>query len=80
MDKNGQKDSVLAQAIAKVGSQELFAARIGVSQQAVSKMLRRGVIPAEYVVLAEQATDGEITRQELRPDLFQSQSQQKQAP
>lgn len=67
---NEQKNSVLAKAIELVGSQELFAQRVDVTQQAVSKWLKKGKVPAEYAVLAEHATDGRISRQKFRPDLY----------
>lgn len=72
MLENEHENSALAQAIEMVGSQDLFAQRVGVTQQAVSKWLKNGKIPAERVVLAEQATAGKITRQKLRPDLYRS--------
>lgn len=73
---NGQKNDALARAIEMVGNQEIFAQRAGVSQVAVSKWLKKGYVPAERVVEAERATDGRITRQEFRPDLFSSILQQ----
>ena len=65
-----QRNSVIAKAIELVGSQELFAQRMGVTQQAVSYWRKKGTVPAEYAVLAEQATDGRISRQKFRPDLY----------
>lgn len=66
----GITDTPISRAINLVGSQEAFAQRVGVSQQAVSKWLKKGSIPAEKVVLAEQAVEGAITRHEFRPDIF----------
>lgn len=65
-----KKISPFMRAVKLVGSQEEFAARIGVTQQAVSKMLKRGILSPNYVLLAEKATNGQVTRHQLRPDLY----------
>jgi DNA-binding transcriptional regulator YdaS (Cro superfamily) len=58
-------DKGLRAAIAAAGSETRLAARIGVSQQAVSLWQR---IPAERIVDVERAT--KVPREKLRPDLF----------
>lgn len=58
----------LARAIKAAGSQAALASAIGVSQQAISFWVKRGMAPAEKVVAIEKATG--VTRQELRPDIF----------
>ena len=70
---NGHRNSAFAQAVELAGGQTEFARAIGVTQQAVSKMLKKGKLGADYLVLAERATGGRITRQQLRPDLFEHQ-------
>ena len=49
-------------------SQADFGRKLGVSQAAVSQWLRK--VPAERVLAIERATDGKVTRHELRPDLY----------
>jgi DNA-binding transcriptional regulator YdaS (Cro superfamily) len=73
MKRKQQKDA-LARAIEMAGSQELFALRVGVSQQSVSLWVKNGKVPAERVVDAEDATGGKITRRQFRPDLFTEQA------
>ena len=62
---------LLQRAINKAGSQQALAAAIGVSQQQVSYLMTKAKrIPAEVAIAVERATEGEVTRAELRPDLF----------
>ena len=53
-------------------TQQQIAAAIGITQGAVSKW-ERGLanISAENAAKIEKATGGEITRKELRPDIFE---------
>jgi len=51
-------------------SQAAFAKKVGVSQGRVSQWLDGETIPAERCVAIEKATQGRVTRQDLRPDLF----------
>lgn len=61
----------LEKAIAEVGSQAELARRIGKKQAHIWNWLNRDkCVPAEAVLLIEQATGGKITRHELRPDLY----------
>ena len=76
-----QIESALERAIRIAGGQAALAASISriierkVTQQAVSWWLtKRGhEVPPEYCRPIEQATDGAVTRAELRPDLFADQ-------
>lgn len=70
------ENHALARAIDIAGGQKPLAERIGTSQQQVSYWLRRArkSPPAEYVIPIEQATEGQVTREELRPDLYPSNS------
>ena len=56
-------------AIQHYGSQAALARACDVSQMAVSKWTRNGV-PPERALQIEKLTDGAVTRQDLRPDLF----------
>jgi DNA-binding transcriptional regulator YdaS (Cro superfamily) len=63
--------NLLQKAINKAGSQQALAAAIGVSQQQVSYLMTKARrIPAEIAIAVERATDGEVSRNELRPDIF----------
>ena len=61
-------ESRIEKAIKVVGNQKRLADTLGVSTQAITKWRRR--IPAERVLDIERATGGEVTRQQLRPDLY----------
>lgn len=55
----------------KTTSQDAFAQALGVSQGLVSHWVTgRARIPAERVLTIEAATGGQVTRHELRPDLY----------
>lgn len=67
------KKSALQKAIEIVGGQTALANKIGepVKQAHVWNWLNRdGVVPAEHVLKIEAATDGAVTRHELRPDIY----------
>ncbi len=52
-------------------SQKELARRVGVTQGMVSQWLRKHrPISAEKVLPLERATDGLVSRQELRPDIY----------
>lgn len=58
----------IEKAVRVLGTQQALADVFGVKKQAVTKWRRR--VPAERVLGIEQATNGEVTRHELRPDLY----------
>lgn len=66
------EQSPLMRAVEAAGSQGKLAAAIGTKQQNVWKWLRKGEPPAEFVLRIEKATG--ISRAELRPDLYPSES------
>lgn len=59
-------------AIDKVGGQSAMAEKLGVDQGHVWNWLNRNKsgVPAEYCVAVETASDKEVTRYDLRPDVF----------
>ncbi|EQM70012.1 hypothetical protein L682_11090 [Aquipseudomonas alcaligenes OT 69] len=62
-----------ADAVAKAGGQRPFAQKITthqkpVSQQLVSYWMKKGRLPAEYVLIVERITG--VNRLKLRPDVF----------
>ncbi|MCE4544616.1 MULTISPECIES: helix-turn-helix domain-containing protein [unclassified Caballeronia] len=58
-----------------LGGQSALARKLGCTPQAVSKMCSTGRVPAERVLAIENATEGAITRHELRPDLYPAEQQ-----
>jgi DNA-binding transcriptional regulator YdaS (Cro superfamily) len=66
MDQHPQ----VAKAIQIVGSQPALAERLRCRQQTVSKMLNREIpVSAEYALLMQEATGGQVPANETRPDL-----------
>lgn len=63
--------SALEKAVEIVGSQAELARRIDKKQAHVWNWLNRDKeVPAEAVIPIERATEGKVTRHELRPDLY----------
>ncbi len=62
--------SAMKRAVAIMGSQQKLAAAIGVYQSFVSRMVITGRVPAERCLPIETATNGAVTRYELRPDVY----------
>ena len=62
----------LERAVELCGGQAGLARRIGSSQQSVAYWLTKAVrgVPAEMVPAIEQATGFQVTRHDLRPDIF----------
>ena len=61
----------LKKAIKIAGGQTALAKKVKVSQRAVWNWLnRQKSVPAERVLSIEKATDGEVSRHDLRPDLY----------
>lgn len=52
------------------GSQIELATRLGISSPSISEWKRRGRVPVERCPDIERATAGQITRHDLRPDVF----------
>lgn len=59
----------LIEAVRRQGGQSALGRLVGVSQQSVSKWVKRSKpLPAEHVLTVEAATG--ISRHDLRPDLY----------
>lgn len=72
MEQTPSGIEALTRAVKKFPTQLDFAKAIGVPQSRVSEVLRgqgRG-IPAEWCPKIESVTDGDVTRAQLRPDLW----------
>lgn len=61
--------SAIQQAIEIMGGQSKLADAVGISPMAVNKWIKNRV-PAERCAAVEKATEGKVTRQQLRPDIF----------
>ncbi len=57
----------LKRAVALAGGLTALARGLGISPQAISQWRQ---VPATRVLAVERATDGAVTRSELRPDLY----------
>lgn len=62
----------LKRAVEIAGGQKALADKLGVTQSTLWYWLDRSKkgVPAEHVIRIEAATDGVVTRHELRPDLY----------
>lgn len=61
----------LERAVTLTGGQTALAKAIGVRQSHIWNWLNReGRVPAERVIAVEQATEGRVSRSDLRPDLY----------
>ena len=61
----------IERAVSLKGSQARLAKDMGCSQQYISWLLKEAdQVSADMAVAVERATDGKISRSDLRPDLF----------
>ena len=58
----------LDRAATVAGGLSYLAKRIGVAQSTPSMWKARGKVPVEHCLAIERATDGQVTRADLRPD------------
>ncbi len=62
--------SAIEKACIEVGGQSQMADLLGVTPQAVSKWINKSRAPAERCLDIEAATEGKVTRYQLRPDVY----------
>lgn len=60
----------IAEAIRIAGSAAALADAVGQPRQAVDRWRRTGRVPAHHCIPIENETKGQITRYDLRPDVF----------
>ena len=60
----------LLEAVRIVGSQSELARRCGIRQPAVAQWIASGRVPAERAIEVERMTQAQVTRYDLRPDLY----------
>jgi len=64
-------NNLIQKAVEICGSQVALAKAVGKTQKHVWNWINRDKrVPAEYVLLIEKATQGKVTRHELRPDIY----------
>lgn len=61
---------LMCQAIMLLGSQQKLADAVGRSQNAVFHAKSTGRVTAEMALAIDRATDGAVSRHQLRPDLY----------
>jgi DNA-binding transcriptional regulator YdaS (Cro superfamily) len=66
-------ESPIQRAIDIAGSEAKLGALIGCSQVAINKAKHRGSVSAEMAVAIDRATEGKVSKSDLRPDLFSAQ-------
>lgn len=64
------KENPAKRAANAAGGQSALARLIGCTPQAVQRMCATGHVPAERVLQIEAAVRANVTRHELRPDLY----------
>jgi len=64
--------SNLQKAVEILGGVGKLAIAIGEKQPTVSNWKKRGSVPPVHCIAIEMATDGRVTAQDLRPDIFGS--------
>ena len=67
------RDQALRKAISLAGGPAALGQVLGIKSQAISQWQR---CPAERVIAVEKATGGEVSRHELRPDLYPEENAQ----
>lgn len=60
----------IARACRLAGGQTAMALALQVSVQAVNKWMKKGAPPPERVLAIEKLVSGQVTRYQLRPDIF----------
>lgn len=63
--------NALDKAIENVGTGAALARLIGVVPMTITQWKRRGNVPPERCAAIERATNGAVTRYDLRPDIFE---------
>lgn len=63
-------EDAIRRAVQLAGGAASLARRLGITRVSVHEWVKRGRIPAERVIAVEAAVDAQVTRHELRPDLY----------
>lgn len=68
--KRRMNREIILKAVELGGGQTKLGKKLGLTQGGIHQWIRREQIPAKWVLAVEAATGGEVTRYELRPDIF----------
>lgn len=71
--------SPIEKAVKIVGSQTALAKHFQIEPQAVQQWISSGRVPTKRVLGIEQLTNGEVSRHELRPDIYPEEKHTHQA-
>lgn len=61
---------IIKRAVKLAGGPSVLARELNLWPSAVTNWIRRGQVPPEYVLAIEGATGGQVTRYQLRPDIY----------
>lgn len=64
------RKAAVKKAVMLAGGQTKLAGRFKIAPQSVQQWVATGRIPAVRVIGVEAATDGRVSRHELRPDIY----------
>lgn len=64
------QDTPIRRAAYLCGGQTALAAKLGVKPQAVQQWVAKNHVPPSRAIEIEKATGGQVTRHDLRPDLY----------
>jgi DNA-binding transcriptional regulator YdaS (Cro superfamily) len=64
------KNAALNKACEVMGTQDALASALQIRSPSISDWRKRGKVPAERCRSIEHATGGQVTRHDLRPDVF----------
>lgn len=70
MEQDPPPLAALKKAISVAGTTYALAELLNYKQSRISMWVTRGRVPAEECRAVEQATGGQVTRHDLRPDVF----------
>ncbi len=63
-------EEAIKRAVEIAGGAASLARKLGISRVSVHEWVKRGRIPATRVIAVETAVNAEVTRHDLRPDLY----------
>ena len=53
------------------GSKKKLAHAVGTSNQNVNNWKKKGYVPTKWAIQIEKASNGKITREQIRPDIYE---------
>ena len=65
-----QVRALIEKAIGKAGSEAKLGKATGYTQNAIWQAKRRGKVTPEMAIKIDEATEGDVSKEQLRPDIF----------